>query len=197
MTDVSIILFDGFEPLDMAGPVEVFGDIGEWRLRYFSEHGGPVSCRQGFKVITEPFSAMTPADGILFVPGGMGSRPLSLCTDWLHSLAQFAGESRWVLSVCTGSVLLAAAGVLDGRKATSNKRSWSWVTSFGSSVRWQPQARWTADGKFRTSSGVSAGTDMALAFVGELFGEARAESIARRMEYIRSRSAEDDPFAVR
>ena len=45
MTDVSIILFDGFEPLDMAGPVEVFGDIGEWRLRYFSEHGGPVSCR--------------------------------------------------------------------------------------------------------------------------------------------------------
>lgn len=102
------------------------------------------------------------------------------------SLLPFGGR-RWnrrvVMTVCTGSALAAAAGLLDGLRATGNKRAFDWAMSMGEKVLWQRDARWTRDGKFYTAAGVSAGIDMALGFVADHFGRERALSIAEGMEY--------------
>jgi transcriptional regulator GlxA family with amidase domain len=101
-----------------------------------------------------------------------------------------------VSSVCTGAALLARAGLLDGRRATSNKLSFKWVTEQGPAVEWiLRQARWVEDGKFATSSGVSAGIDMTLALIAKLAGAESAERIAIRMEYEWHRDPSWDPFA--
>ena len=192
---ISVMLFDGFEPLDVFGPVEVLGDLENCRLGYFSLVGGLVSCRQGVRVETLPFSEL-PSGSILLLPGGMGTRPLSRDSVWLAHLHQFVEEATTVLSVCTGSALLAAAACLENRHATTNKASWTWATSFGHEVFWQPCARWVVDGKFWTASGVSAGIDMALAFVRERCGTQKAQAIARRMEYTANENADADPFAI-
>lgn len=194
-TPISVILFEGFEPLDVFGPVEVLGDLEDCRLAYYSFSGGPVGCRQGVTVNTRPLAEI-PDGGILLIPGGMGTRPLSTDAAWLALLSRLVARARCVLSVCTGSVLLAAAGALEGRRATSNKRSWQWVTTFGGSVLWVPRARWVHDGKFCTASGVAAGIDMALDFVRRTYGNDKAKTIAERMEYVGSTDADDDPFAT-
>lgn len=193
-TFISVLLFNGFEPLDVFGPVEVLGDLEDCRLGYFSLEGGLVGCRQGFRVETLSFSEL-PAGSILLVPGGMGTRLLSEDAEWLEHLNRLVEDAETVLSVCTGSTLLAAASCLEKRRATTNKASWKWATSFGCEVFWQPCARWVVDGKFWTASGVSAGTDMALAFVQERYGKQKAQAIARRMEYIANEDATVDPFA--
>ena len=97
--------------------------------------------------------------------------------------------------MCTGSALLAKAGVLDGRKATTNKAAYAWATSQGPNVAWLAQARWVEDGKFMTSSGVSAGTDMGLAIVARLFGAEKAEQVAVVAEYEWHNDPSWDPFA--
>lgn len=194
-TPISIVLFDGFEPLDVFGPVEVLGDLEDCELHYYSLTGGSVGCRQNCRIETSPFAEI-PAHGILLIPGGMGTRPLTTDAAWLSQLSALAAQAQYVLSVCTGSALLAAAGVLDGRSATSNKRSWQWATTFGNNIDWKPRARWVHDGKFFTASGVSAGIDMALAFVRTVYGSDKAQAVARRMEYIVHPDADDDPFAV-
>lgn len=190
---IHVILFDGYEPLDAFGPVEVLGDHA--RLRYFSADGGLVACRQDVKIQTEPFSQWTAPDAVL-IPGGQGTRPLSQDAQWLKKLQELCASSRYVLSVCTGSALLACAGLLDGRRATTNKNTFSWVTSLNDRVRWAPCARWVVDGPFYTASGVSAGIDMALAFVGDVIGPEAAAKTARRMEYLAHDHPDEDPFAV-
>ena len=100
------------------------------------------------------------------------------------------------MSVCTGAALLARAGVLDERQATSNKAAFSWVVSQGPRVRWVKQARWVEDGKFWTSSGVSAGIDMALAVIARLIRLELAEELAVLMDYEWPRDAAHDPFAA-
>lgn len=194
-TPISIVLFDGFEPLDVFGPVEVLGDLEDCELHYYSLTGGSVGCRQNCRIETSPFAGI-PAHGILLIPGGMGTRPLTADAAWLSQLSALVAQAQYVLSVCTGSALLAAAGVLDGRSATSNKRSWQWATTFGNNTDWKPRARWVHDGKFFTASGVSAGIDMALAFVRTVYGSDKAQAVARRMEYVVHPDADDDPFAV-
>lgn len=103
--------------------------------------------------------------------------------------------SALVTTVCTGSALLARTGRLDGIAATSNKAAFKWVMAQGPKVDWKAEARWVEDGKFMTSSGVSAGMDMALAAVQRLYGEAEAERVATRTEYDWKRDASWDPFA--
>lgn len=121
-------------------------------------------------------------------------------------------KCMYILSVCTGSVILAWSGVLDGRAATTNKRSWVWVsistptsvsnnlilqkaTSQGPNVHWIAKARYVIDGHIWTSSGVTAGMDLILAFVEKVYGRELAEQIANMVEYTRVRDAGDDPFA--
>ncbi len=187
------LLFEGFETLDLFGPVEIFSKTPDAKLRYISMDGGTVSSAQGAQIVTEK-AEMLPENSVLLVPGGMGTRLLSRNAEFLEKLAALAPQADFVLSVCTGSALLAAAGVIEGRRATSNKMAFEWVRTTGS-AEWEEKARWVRDGRFYTSSGVSAGIDMALGFAADRYGRELAESIARRTEYIWNSDPDNDPFA--
>ena len=134
--------------------------------------------------------------GVLLVPGGMGTRALSGDAEFLRTLRELAGSAAWVLTVCTGSGLLAATGFLDGRRATTNKKAFAWPVSVGPNVRWVKRARWVADGNVYTSSGVSAGMDMTLGFLRDRHGDALARAVAAAIEYVWSDDPENDPFAI-
>jgi putative intracellular protease/amidase len=194
--DVNILLFDDFETLDVFGPVEVFGNVGKnYSLRYLSMEGGLIKSRHGTLVHTDPLQEFA-EDGILFIPGGYGTRLLINDYEYVEEVRELVLRSKYCLTVCTGSALLAKTGLLKGNKATSNKISFDWVSSLDPEVIWQPSARWTVDGKYWTSSGVSAGMDMALGFVEMLNGREKALEAARFMEYIWNDHMDDDPFAV-
>lgn len=190
---VSFVLYEGFETLDALGPAEMLHWVDGWDLRFFSPEGGVVRSKQGVPVATEPLAEL-PAGGAILVPGGPGCRPLLHDEAFLAELARVADAAEWVMSVCTGSALLGASGVLDGRRATSNKKSFHLALESSSSVDWQRSARWVADGKFYTASGVSAGMDMALGFVADRCGRAQAEDIANVTEYVWNDDPANDPF---
>ncbi|HEX2937523.1 MAG TPA: DJ-1/PfpI family protein, partial [Ruminiclostridium sp.] len=130
------------------------------------------------------------------IPGGQGTRTLVSDIGFCKSLLEIAEQSRFCLTICTGSALLAKTGLIDGRKATSNKRSFEWVKSTNQKVDWQSSARWVADGKYYTSSGVSAGIDMALGFVADQFGADKAKEIAYNIEYVWNSDKTADQFSV-
>ena len=193
---LGVVLFEGFELLDVFGPLEMFGLAADhFEIRLIAETGGVVASRQGPKsVCDDSFNTAPPID-VLLVPGGMGTRcevNNSVLLDWLK---QRSKQAELVASVCTGSALLAKAGVLDGIRATSNKRAFAWAASQSEKVLWQKQARWVEDGKVFTSSGVSAGIDMALAVIAKLVNEQAAEQAANFAEYSWHRDADRDPFA--
>lgn len=197
MHQVNVVLFDGFETLDAYGPVEILGRIeDQFSVRFFSASGDAVTSSQGVRALTEPFSALDPAGGILLVPGGSGTRALVRDAAFVSALRAFAEASAYVLTVCTGSVLFSKTGLLDGREATTNKRVFAWAPQESPSVKWVRKARWVRDGTFYTSSGVSAGMDMAYAFVADLLGEEVARRQANEIEYFRHTEPGDDPFAA-
>lgn len=193
--DVNILLFPDFETLDAFGPVEVLGSIEQYKLRYISVSGGTIASRQGIRVLTE---SIEDADsyGILLIPGGRGTRSLVNDIKFIEKLSDMVIKSKYCLSVCTGSALLAKTGLLDNKEATSNKKAFEWVKSINTDVLWIEKARWVADQKYYTSSGVSAGIDMALGFVAERFGMNEAQKIAEQIEYIWNSDPNNDPFAV-
>jgi transcriptional regulator GlxA family with amidase domain len=98
------------------------------------------------------------------------------------------------LTVCTGSALLAKSGQLNGREATSNKRAFDWAVSQGENVKWKKKARWTTDGKFYTSAGISAGMDMTLGFIRDRHGSDPARKIAYEIEYTWQENKDEDHF---
>ena len=112
----------------------------------------------------------------------------------IQNIRSVAEKSEFVLSVCTGSALLARTGLLDNRVATSNKRAFDWVVTQGTEVNWQRKSRWTVDGKYYTSSGVSAGIDMTLGFLSDRHGYAFAKNVAEEVEYLWTENKEWDPF---
>ena len=127
MTNFNIVLFDGFETLDAFGPVEIIGKIPKsYALGYFSINGGIVTSSQQVKVDTLPFSNID-TSGVLLIPGGMGTRKLVDDTDFIKQITVLSQKALFVLTVCTGSALLAKAGLLNGKKATSNKLAFEWV----------------------------------------------------------------------
>ena len=191
--DVSVILFEGFTSLDFIGPIEALQRLAGYRIRDSSMAGGSVGTGKGLTVETEPMAAITP--GSLLVPGGFGTRKLVNDGAFISALRKAAEESAYCLTVCTGSALLAKTGLLDGLAATSNKRAFDWAVSVNPSVGWQRRARWAKDGKYYSSSGVSAGIDMALGFISDRFGEEKAREIADAMEYVWNSDPGNDPFA--
>lgn len=195
MTDFNIILFDDFETLDVFGPVELFVRMdAHYSLKFFSENGGTITSTQKVEVLTRPFAEMNP-NGILFIPGGIATRTLACNSDYTAKLATMCATAPYVLTVCTGTALLAKTNVLNGFSATSNKRAFNWVCSLNHNVNWVKQARWVVDGKFYTSSGVSAGMDMALGFIADMHGEQAADELAFSVEYTWHRNKHVDPFA--
>lgn len=192
--DVNILIFDNFETLDAFGPVEVFGCIEEYRMRYISLIGGTVESKQGIRVLTEDINDADP-NGILLIPGGQGTRLLVNDVKFIEKLTDVAMKSKYCLTVCTGSALLAKTGLLNNKRATSNKKAFEWIKSINTSVLWVKEARWVVDQKYYTSSGVSAGIDMALGFVSEIFGMDKVQEITEHIEYIWNSDPFNDPFA--
>ena len=193
---IGVLLFDEFELLDVFGPLEMYGMLpGSFEICMVAENSGQIASRQGPKSIADyDFNSKRQFD-ILLVPGGSGTRrevDNQVMLDWLQNQSMGA---EYVTAVCTGSALLARAGILDGRKATTNKRAYDWATSQSDKVHWIKQARWVEDGKFFTSSGVSAGMDMSLGLIARLSGEDAAEQVATWTEYEWHRDPEWDPFA--
>nr|WP_297301099.1 DJ-1/PfpI family protein [uncultured Bifidobacterium sp.] len=195
--DVNVVVFDGFEPLDVFGPFDVFTHTDAVGVRIFSLDGPGATVSEGGARVEALGPEEIDPRGVLLIPGGSGTRALVGDGRWLSSLRRLAAQSSQVLTVCTGSALLAAAGALDGRRATSNDLAFDWVVGTGERVDWIKEARWVVDGQFRTSSGISAGIDMALDYVEDTCGPEAADKVSAQMEYIRNRESGYDPFARR
>jgi transcriptional regulator GlxA family with amidase domain len=195
---LGVVLFPEFELLDVFGPLEAFGGLPDrFHVVTVAETAGPVTSAQRTRAVADTSFADCPPCDLLLVPGGIGTRREvgnAALLDWLRTRA---ASAELVLSVCTGAALLARAGLLDGRRATTNKRAFAWVVEQGPRVTWVKVARWVDDGRFVTSSGVSAGIDMSLHVIARLLGEQVAEDAAVRMEYEWHRDADADPFARR
>lgn len=192
---VTVVLFDGFELLDVFGPVELLSMLPEVVIDYAGPRAGAVPSSQGARVVADVAYADLDAPDILLVPGGMGTRGLVTDERFLSWLADAGRKAELVTSVCTGSAALAAAGLLEGYRATSNKLAFGWASGFGDDVRWEPRARWVHDRDRWTASGVAAGMDMATALITELFGAAAADSATLRAEYEPHEDSTRDPFA--
>lgn len=193
---LSIILFDGFELLDVFGPAELCGVVPGFEVRYVAVDAGMVTSSHGCRVVADQALAHLAEPDVLMVPGGRGTRALVDDRVFLDLLTDRASRASIVSSVCTGSAVLAAAGLLDGYRATSNKRAFEWAMAFGGNVHWQPAARWVHDRDRWTSSGVSAGMDMAVALIAHLFGDDAATEAAHFVEYEPHRDPSWDPFAA-
>ena len=189
------ILFGDFELLDLYGPLEMFGNIGpELTIVTIAEHAGPVRSAQGPSTLADSSFADAPALDLILVPGGFGTFEQQENTAMLDFLKATEATAEVVMSVCSGSGILAHAGLLDGRKATSNKLFFGAITGSSTAVDWQKDARWVEDGNIFTSSGVSAGTDMSLGVIAKLYGTERAKSIAVMTEYEWQSDPSVDPF---
>lgn len=157
---------------------------------------GPVRSSHGAEVVAPVGYRDAELPDIVLVPGGRGTRSLANDTGFLEWLAAWASEARLVTSVCTGAAVLAAAGLLDGFRATTNKRAFEWATSHGSSGEWVAQARWVEDRNRWTSSGVAAGIDMTAALVSHLFGPETAAAMASAAELEIHTDPHWGPFAA-
>ncbi len=196
MRRIGALIFPGFELLDVFGPMQMFGLLADdFRLELIAETAGPVPSNQCLKAFADTSLDDAEDYDILFVPGGAGTRREVGNPRLLDWIARHAQTAEFILSVCTGSALLAKAGVLDHRRATTNKAAFSWVCEQGPNVDWVPQARWVEDGPFLTSSGVSAGMDMALGAIALMHGEAVADKVAMWCEYFWRKDKAHDPFA--
>ena len=196
---IGAVLFEGFELLDVFGPLEAWGIYAEiagaCTIVTAAEKAGMVKSAQGPRAMADYALADCPRIDVLLVPGGIGTRREANNAALQEWLRRRAAEAEIVTSVCTGAALLARAGLLDGRRATSNKFVFKWVMEQGPAVDWIKHARWVEDGKFATSSGVTAGIDMTLALIARLAGAETAERIAILMEYEWHRDPSRDPFA--
>ncbi|CAK0736963.1 hypothetical protein CVIRNUC_000832 [Coccomyxa viridis] len=193
---IAFLLFPGFEMLDVYGPISVFSSHklnAYYKCLTVSQNAGPVPSSRGIQTVTEyDFDSCPPVD-LLMVPGGSGARQEvdnSQLMDFMQRMvapdASKSGSAPpYLLTVCTGAAFAARAGLLDGKKATTNKGAWAWATTQGKpgATAWQKQARWVEDGTVWTSAGVTAGIDMSLAFIAKRNGEEAAKQVATYLEY--------------
>ncbi len=192
------VMFDQYELLDFYGPLQLFGGMrNELEIITLAEREGAVTASSASQVqgYADCSFKDCPKLDIILVPGGFGTRAMAKDEGFLHWLRTKAEETEIVASVCTGALLLACAGLLDGRRATTNKLCWAEITGYAPRVNWMRQARWVDDGKFVTASGVSAGMDMALALIERIWGAERREQIRIGAEYDWHSDPNWDPFA--
>jgi transcriptional regulator GlxA family with amidase domain len=190
------VVFPGFQALDLWGPIEVFGDCAPAvRPLLIGPDLEPLASAQGPRVVADFTFDQAPRLELLLIPGGnvrgLTENPKNL--DWIRTRAE---DAELVMSVCNGADILAHAGVLTGRKATTNKALFRSISASHPDVTWIPQARWVEDGKYVTSSGVSAGIDMAFAVIARVAGQKVADAIAAYIEYERHQDPTSDPFAA-
>ncbi|MGW1870845.1 GlxA family transcriptional regulator [Streptomyces mauvecolor] len=198
---VLVVLFDDVQSLDVTGPAEVFAGVGRvvgdpdaYRLRFASLDGAPVTAHSGLRLMADcALADAAPAD-ILLVPGGDGTRGADpRLINWLRAHGSRAPR---LVSVCSGSMLLAEAGLLDGRRATTH---WAYCAEMARrypAVRVEPDPIFVRDGNIATSAGVTAGIDLALALVEEDHGRAAALGLARNMVVFLRRPGNQAQFSA-
>lgn len=195
--NVAILLFEDFETLDVFGPVEILGRLKEYyQIAFYSLAGGVIKNSHGVSIVTENCESLKTGADIFLIPGGHGTRKEVSNILLIDKIGEIAQVSKFIFTVCTGSALLARTGLLDAKKATSNKKAFDWVISQGPLVNWIRSARWTTDGKYYTSSGVSAGMDMTLGFLSDVHGIEFAKKTAFDIEYRWTENKEDDNFVT-
>ena len=193
--DIAVLLFDNFETLDVFGPVEIFGRLTEdFQVSFYSLSGGLIKNTHGVSILSKPLAEIENGVSIFLIPGGYGTRVEVNNGSLVDKIKQISELSKYVLTVCTGTALLARTGLLDGRQATSNKRAFDWVATQGPNVNWVKRARWVVDDKYYTSSGVSAGMDMTLGFLQDMRGIDFAKELAHTIEYTWQEDREKDDF---
>jgi transcriptional regulator GlxA family with amidase domain len=187
--NIGVALFDGAEELDWAGPWEV---LAAWAEQWpddgvhaftLAREDRPVTCAKGLRVLPDETWESAPPLDVLVYPGGRGTRPQlqdEAVLDWIRGLA--AGETV-VASVCTGSLVLAAAGLLDGKPATTHWGSLEVLPTLGQDIEVRPDDRFVDNGNILTAAGVSAGIDMALHLVARLHSPERAREVRRYIQY--------------
>jgi transcriptional regulator GlxA family with amidase domain len=186
---IGILLFDGVEELDAIGPWEVlaawtkyFPDDG-FEVACLSRDGGSVAAAKGLVISAHHSFADAPAFDVFLHPGGQGTRPLMRDEEHLEWVRQQRAVVPLMTSVCTGSLVYAAAGLLRGRPATTHWGSLDLLAETDPSIEVRPDDRFVDDGDIVTSAGVSAGIDMALHLVKRLVGIERAREVRRYIQY--------------
>ncbi len=178
---IAILIFDKLTALDAVGPYEVLRSVPGWEVRFVAPAKGEVRTDSGALGLSADYSLeeVTAADVVL-VPGGKGSRPLmedDAVLSWLRTIDQ---GTRWTTSVCTGSLVLGAAGLLEGKRATCH---WLFLEQLRGLGADPVGGRFVQDGKTITAAGVSAGIDMALHLVGQEAGPEVAQAVQLGIEY--------------
>jgi transcriptional regulator GlxA family with amidase domain len=196
--NVGIFLFDGVEVLDFAGPFEVFSrtrlvpgvesrrseESAPFHVFTVARSRDAVVATGGLRVLPHYGFTDAPRIDLLVVPGGFGTRPLLRDEEALDWIRRAAGAARQVTSVCTGALLLAKAGLLDGRRATTHWGALDLLESLDAGVKVERDLRVVDDGII-SSAGVASGMDMAFYVVEKLFGPEVADETARYIEYRR------------
>ena len=178
---IVIALFDRFASLDAVGPYQVFNHLPGAKVIFASERSGLVCDESGSLALhAEASYADVPAPDILLIPGGPGQSAHMTPTPLTNWLIQADKTATWTTSVCTGALILAGAGLLTGRQATTYWLAMGELEHLGAKP---VQERYVFDGKYATSAGVSAGIDMALALVAKIAGEKTAQQIQLGIEY--------------
>lgn len=193
MIRIGILIFDDAEELDFVGPWEVFTMTNEVFARegrerphhvfLVAERDAPVRCAKGMRVLPDIATAQCAALDVLLVPGGIGTRREARNEGLLAWIAGIAATCRWVTSVCTGALLLTAAGPARGKRVTTHWRFIEQLRARGEAGEVVEHVRYVRDGNLLTAAGVAAGIDMALWLVGQCHGAAVARAVQRAMEY--------------
>ncbi|WP_280873985.1 GlxA family transcriptional regulator [Streptomyces pseudovenezuelae] len=196
---VLVVLFDGVQSLDVTGPVEVFagaelGVPGSYRIRTASLDGGPVRTSSGLTLVPDEPLTGAPDPHTLLVPGGSGTRsPDPRLVDWLR---EHGTRAKRLVSVCTGALLLAEAGLLDGHRVTSHWSVCEKLARDHPAVEVDPDPIYVRDGRLATSAGVTAGIDLALALVEEDISREAALAIARHLVVFLRRPGNQAQFSA-
>jgi transcriptional regulator GlxA family with amidase domain len=186
---IGILLFDDVEELDAVGPWEVlaawctFWPDDGWTVTTFSVDGQAVTAAKGLKIVPHHSAADVGEMAVVLHPGGQGTRPLLKDPDHLDRVRAWAAAAEITTSVCTGSLVYAAAGLLAGRPATTHWGSLDTLAELDPTIEVRPDARYVDDGDVVTSAGVSAGIDMALALVARLVSPERSREVRKYIQY--------------
>jgi transcriptional regulator GlxA family with amidase domain len=179
--EIAILIYDQLAALDAVGPYEVLRNVPGWDVRFVAKQKGETRTEDGTLGLVADYSLgeVTSPD-IVLVPGGKGSRPLMHDEELLGWLREVDRATKWTTSVCTGSLLLGAAGLLEGKRATGNWLVLDALRQFGADP---VGGRWVEDGKVITAAGVTAGIDMALHLVAVEAGPEVAQAVQLGIEY--------------
>jgi transcriptional regulator GlxA family with amidase domain len=177
---IALLIFDRLAAQDAIGPYEVMRNVPGWEVEFVARRAGEVRAEGGLGLLADRALAEVEEADVVLVPGGRGNRPMLEDEEILGWLRGIDATTRWTTSVCTGSLVLGAAGLLDGRRATGN---WLFLDALREYGAEPVGGRFVEDGKVITAAGVTAGIDMALHLVAQEAGPEVAQAVQLGIEY--------------